>query len=76
MQGYVVLGSNFVPVPGAMGISDYLMLDAFGNIMDESAAVNLELLSRSFSFYICVFLCGIATLVGYRMVTRREKKKG
>ena len=76
MQGYVTLGSNFVPVPGAMGVSDYLMLDGFGNIMDESAAVNLELLSRSFSFYICVFLCGVITLVGYRLVTRKDKKKG
>ena len=74
MQGYVVLGSNFVPIPGAMGVSDYLMLDIFGTIMDEKTAVNLELLSRSFSFYICVFLCGVITLVGYQIVIRRNKK--
>ena len=75
MQGYVVLGSNFVPIPGGMGVSDYLMLDGFRKIMSESAAVNLELLSRSFSFYICIIICGIATLLGYRTVKKRSKKQ-
>lgn len=72
MQGYVVLGSNSIPIPGAMGVSDYIMLDGFRSIMNESAAVNLELLSRSFSFYICIFLCGISTLVQYQLVKKRR----
>lgn len=74
MQGYVVIGSNSIPIPGAMGVSDYIMLDGFRSIMSESAAVNLELLSRSFSFYICIILCGLATLIQYRLVKRRRKK--
>lgn len=73
LQGYVVLGSNCVPVPGAMGISDYLMLEGFGRMMDESTAVHLELLSRSFSFYICILLCGISVLVQYVVVKQRGK---
>lgn len=73
-QGYVVLGSNCIPIPGAMGVSDYMMLDGFRNIMTESQAVNLELLSRSFSFYSCVIICGISTLVQYCIIKRRGKK--
>ena len=73
-QGYVVLGSNCIPVPGAMGVSDYLMLDGFNNIMEQSEAVNLELLSRSVSFYSCVFICGIAVVVQYCINKRRAKK--
>ena len=72
-QGYVVLGSNCIPVPGAIGISDYLMLDGFQNIMAESEAVNLELLSRSFSFYSCVIICGITVVAQYCINKRREK---
>lgn len=72
MQGYVVLGSNSIPIPGAMGVSDYIMLDGFRSIMSESAAVNLELLARSCSFYVCIFLCGISTLVYYRLLKKRR----
>ncbi|MBQ9760273.1 MAG: flippase-like domain-containing protein [Clostridia bacterium] len=72
MQGYVVIGSNSIPIPGAMGVSDYIMLDGFRSIMSESAAVNLELLSRSFSFYICIFLCGISTLIQFQRLKKRR----
>ena len=75
MQGYVVLGSNSIPIPGAMGVSDYIMLDGFRTIMSESAAVNLELLSRSVSFYFCIFLCGISTLIQYQILKKRRTKK-
>ena len=73
-QGYVVLGSNCMPIPGAIGVSDYLMLDGFKNIMTESEAVNLELLSRSFSFYSCVIICGIAVVAQYCANKRRTKR--
>lgn len=72
-QGYVVLGTNCVPIPGAMGISDYMMLDGFQNIMEQSQAVNLELLSRAFSFYSCVIICGISVLIQYCAVKKRGK---
>ena len=72
LQGYVVLGSNCVPIPGAMGVSDYIMLDGFRSIMSESDAVNLELLSRSCSFYVCILLCGVSTLIYYRLLKKRR----
>ena len=62
-QSMVVLGSNTVPIPGAMGVIDYLMLDAFGELMAENIAVNLELLSRTISFYFCVIICGISFML-------------
>ena len=71
-QCYVVIGTNCIPIPGAMGISDYMMLEGFTNIMDEPQAVNLALLSRALSFYSCVIICGISTLIQYF----RAKKRG
>ena len=72
MQSYVITGSNCIPIPGAMGVSDYLMLDAFGTIMTPEQSANLELLSRSLSFYLCVILCGIITLAAFLIQKRKE----
>lgn len=74
MQSYVVLGSNSMPVPGAMGVSDYLMLDAFGTVMSEESAVHLELLSRTVSFYSCIVICGVASLVYYIYLKRKQRR--
>lgn len=74
LQGYTTIGSNCAPIPGAVGISDYLMLDGFSSLMDEGMAVNLELLSRSLSFYFCVLICGASILIRYLTVKKRGAK--
>lgn len=74
-QGYSVLGANLVPIPGAMGISDQLMLEGFENVIPQKEAGQLVLLSRSFAFYSCVILCGITFFVCYYIVKKREKRK-
>lgn len=72
LQSYVVLGSNCVPIPGAVGVSDYLMIDGFSAWMEQGNAIRLELFARSLSFYLCVFLCGILTLIGYGLIRKRR----
>ena len=70
MQSYVVIGSNCVPIPGAMGVADYLMLDGFENFLPADLVVSMELLSRSLSFYCCVLLCGVFVF----FMTARKRK--
>ena len=72
-QCLITIGYNFVPVPGAMGIADYLMVDGFSGIMGREAAFRLEMLSRGLTFYICVSISGVITLIGY-LIRRRTKK--
>ena len=72
MQSFVVLGSNCAPIPGAMGVADFLMLDGFSAILGSDQVFSMELLSRSISFYSCVLLCGVVTLVLF-MRKRRAK---
>ena len=72
-QSMVVLGSNTVPIPGAMGVIDYLLVDAFGDYMDASTAINLDLFSRAVSFYFCVLLCGLVFLA--RLIIMQIKKR-
>ena len=72
-QCLVTLGYNCDPVPGAMGVADFLMLDAFSGLMAMEEAFRLEILSRGLSFYICVAISGIITGIGYLLLKKRER---
>lgn len=77
LQTLVVIGSNCVPIPGAMGVSDYLLLHGFSALeMPAAQAVNMELLSRSLSCYLCVILCGIFVMIKYFIPARRKYHVG
>lgn len=71
-QAYVVLGANSIPIPGAVGVTDALMLNGFRNITDN--LTEFELLGRGVSFYCCVLICGIIMLTSYICVKRRMNK--
>ena len=73
IQCFTVIGANTIPIPGAMGVSDYIMLDGFSKTIQLHNVVNFELLSRSLSFYVCVLLCGISTLIAYLLAKRQKK---
>ena len=64
-QIYSSIGSMCMPVPGGMGIADYLLFTGLRSFLDKEAALQLELLSRSCSFYLCVFLSLVIVLIGY-----------
>lgn len=64
-QIYSAIGSMCMPVPGGMGIADYLLFCGLNSFMDKESALQLELLSRSCSFYLCVLLSLVIVLLGY-----------
>lgn len=71
VQGYTYLGANCLPIPGAVGAADYLLLEGFSHIEGIDSPANLELLSRGVSFYLGVVLCGFISLGGYLWVRKR-----
>lgn len=73
-QCFVSLGSNCVPIPGAMGVADYLMLDGYGNIVGRDMAINMELLCRAMSFYGCIVLSLLIVAVAFVKQNMRSKK--
>lgn len=75
IQSFVILGSSAIPVPGAMGISDYLLLDAFSGLFDETYTVYLELLARGISFYSCTLISAGFMVISYLLLRKREKKR-
>lgn len=73
IQCFVAVGSNCVPIPGSMGVADYLMLDGYTAVVGEDIATNLELLSRGVSFYCCIFISAVITLIAF--IARRFRRK-
>ena len=75
MQSDVVIGSCCIPIPGSMGVTDYLMIDGFSSMMTEQQSANLELLARATSFYICILLCGIIVLIKCAVLKFRKNEQ-
>ena len=74
-QCYVSLGANCIPIPGSMGVTDYLMLDGYMNLMDSRSAYRLQVLARGLSFYTCIIISGL-TVLGVWLWMRRRAKTG
>ncbi len=73
VQSMVVVGSNCIPLPGAMGVADMLMIDGYTNLFNRTFAFELELLGRSVSFYICSLFSGVTVLLGW--ILKRKKNE-
>ncbi len=71
-QSLISIGATFIPIPGAMGVTDYMMVDAFRAVIDPERAAALALLSRAISFYSCVILSLIIVIFAY---IRRKKNQ-
>ena len=74
-QAFVTIGSNCVPIPGAQGVSDYLLLDGLGVMMGNDIAINLDLLSRCISFYGCIAISIIIVAISYAYHMKRGSMK-
>ena len=71
VEVFSILGYCFIPIPGSMGIADYMLLNGLGQIVGEAGATNLEMLSRGISFYLCILVCAVTIAVAY--IRRRIK---
>lgn len=61
LQAFVILGASWIPIPGAMGVTDFMLIAGFTSCWphwSNDFALHLELCARSITFYACVLLCG------------------
>lgn len=75
IQTYVVIGSNFIPVPGAIGISEFLMYFGYEMLLAEESAYSLAILSRGISFYTCSIISIITVILGYIAIRKKNRRK-
>ena len=71
-HAFSVIGSNCIPIPGAMGVIDLLLVDGMQDLMNEQDAISLELASRGISFYVCVLLCIVIVAIGHFAIKKRN----
>lgn len=76
IQAYAQIGSNTVPIPGGMGVADYLMLNGYTSILEKDYAFHLAVISRGISFYICTLLGLLFVIFGYLIGRRHHRVKG
>lgn len=76
IQTYVVVGSNFIPVPGAVGISEFLMYFGYASLLSYESACSLAILSRGISFYTCSIISFFTVMLGFALIQFRKNKEG
>lgn len=59
------LGANSIPIPGGMGVTDFLLVHGFGSVEGINNATNLALMTRGISFYSCILVSVIIFTAGY-----------
>lgn len=72
IQSLVFIGAYSIPIPGAMGVSDYLLLNGLSLVPGITHEANIELASRGFSFYCCVILSIMIVIFGYLRQRKRQ----
>lgn len=74
MQAYVLIGYNSIPLPGGTGAYEYLYPNVFGiGGYDMTFVLSSMMVSRAISYYLCMIVCGVYTLV-YHAVTLKNIK--
>ncbi len=72
MQTMVLLGYNMIPLPGGVGAYEYMYLNTFCIAYEESFILSAMMVSRVISYYACMIVSGVYTLV-YHSVGMRGK---
>lgn len=76
IQVLIALAVDSLPLPGGVGISEFLYLELFGVVYTtENVMASAMLLTRAVSFYIPVIVCAIISIVEHILVMRHDIKK-
>lgn len=75
-QALVAVASNSVPIPGAVGVSEYLFLSITASLLLSPVRKSATLLCRLLSHYFCFLICGIYTFAYHcSHIVKKHKKK-
>ena len=74
LQGTFSVGVSFIPLPGAMGVSEYGFSVVYGAVFSEKFIGTILILSRAVSFYLPLVLSGV--YLGLTILIDRLKNRG
>ena len=69
------MGSNFIPIPGAVGISEFLMYFGYTMLLGEESAYSLAILGRGISYYTCSIISFFTVILGYIIIRFYKDKR-
>lgn len=73
MQAFVLLGYNCVPLPGGVGAYEYMYLHVYKIHFVPEFILSAMMVSRLISYYFCIVVSGIYTLVYHATGLRRGR---
>ena len=74
LQSVISISVDMLPLPGGMGISEYLYMRIFTPIFKSSTAASASMLvSRGFSYYVLVIVSGIISFITH-LTVRGDKE--
>lgn len=78
MQTFVLLGYNMIPSPGGTGAYEFMYLSTYGIAFDKEFILTAMIISRMISYYVCIIVSGLYTLVyhsvGLKFARKTEKE--
>ena len=75
MQAFVLLGYNSIPLPGGVGAFEYLYLNIYNLRFDNTFIVVAMMVTRVISYYLCMALSGVVTLVYHIRLMKRKRQE-
>ena len=75
MQAFVLLGYNSIPLPGGVGAFEYLYLNIYTLRFDNTFIVVAMMVTRVISYYLCMALSGVVTLVYHIRLIKRKRQE-
>ena len=75
MQTFVMLGYNFIPLPGGTGAFEYLYLNVYDGVFETEFIFIAMMITRTISYYASMVVSGVYTLVYHVLGSKKESKK-
>ncbi len=75
MQSVVMLSVTSLPLPGAVGASEFMFLKAFEGIFTSDLVMPAMLLTRGINFYFNTLFAGAVSMANHISVLRKDRDK-
>lgn len=74
MQSVVMLSVTSLPLPGAVGASEFMFTQAFGNFFPRDLVMPAMLLTRGINFYFNTLFAGAVSMCNHISLMRKRRK--
>ncbi len=74
LQSFISLGADMLPLPGGMGITEYLFAAIFRPVFGDNLVVPALIVSRGFSYYVQLLLSAVMTIIAFIFIFNKKEE--